>query len=256
MKLYPAMDLRNGKCVRLMQGDFGQETVYGNDPMDMAKSFVAKGAERLHLVNLDGALDGDWSPEFKETLSRLVTLGIPIQVGGGIRNQCMARWLLESGVDTCVFGTAAVERPEWVVELAHVYGKRIAVGVDVKEGMVATRGWMTKSLRSWEQFVESMEWMGIKKLVLTEISRDGSMVGPDLGALGRARGLFGGELIASGGVGSLKDLVGLKGIGVEGVIVGKAIYENAFTIDEAKRVCLSGELRIIDGGLEDARGGL
>lgn len=239
MKLYPAIDLLSGACVRLKQGVLEDQTVYGLDPVEMAKRWKDAGAKRLHVVNLDGAVDGMWSEETKKMLIDMIGVGIPLQVGGGIRNQTMAKWLLDQGVETCVIGTAAVERPKWVIELAQVYGDRIAVGVDVRDGMVATRGWLVQSKQPRDAFIERLEWMGIKKLILTEISCDGAMNGPDFEGLKQAKTLFSGEIIASGGISATDDLRIIKEMGLSGAIVGKALYEEAFTVEQAEEVCQS-----------------
>lgn len=239
MKLYPAIDLLSGACVRLKQGVLEDQTVYGLDPVKMAKRWKDAGAQRLHVVNLDGAVDGMWSAETKKMLIDMIGVGIPLQVGGGIRNQTMAKWLLDQGVETCVIGTAAVERPKWVIELAQVYGDRIAVGVDVRDGMVATRGWLVQSKQPRDAFIERLEWMGIKKLILTEISCDGAMNGPDFEGLKQAKTLFSGEIIASGGISATDDLRIIKEMGLSGAIVGKALYEEAFTVEQAEEVCQS-----------------
>lgn len=233
MLILPAIDLRGGMCVRLAQGDYGRETVYGEDPVALALQFEDAGATFLHLVDLDGAKSG--VPENLAVIKRVVSaLSIPIEVGGGIRTLETANALLDAGVERVVFGTALVRSPELAEEVFVELKKRAVAGIDVREGNVAVAGWQEES--DWEavRFAKKMQALGCQRIILTDISRDGMLSGPNLNLL---RDLFAETdvaIIQSGGIGSLEDLTAVAQTGcAEGVIVGRAFYEGRFTVPEA-----------------------
>ena len=233
LTIYPAIDMRGGNCVRLLQGDYDQETIYGNSPFDMAKSFAAEGAEWIHMVDLDGAKDG------KRVNDRFVIeaankLKVKIQIGGGIRSEEDIVHYLENGVDRVIIGSIAVSNPEFAIEMIKKYGGKIAVGIDAKNGYVATHGWLdTSELKAVElgkRFAEA----GAETFIFTDIATDGTLAGPNIAAVCEMAEVTGKNVIASGGVSSLADLNALASAkGISGAIVGKALYENRFSLKEA-----------------------
>lgn len=235
MRLYPAIDLRNGNCVRLHQGDYGQETVYGDSPVAQAQSFIDAGADWLHMVDLDAALTGE--PTNREAIAAVcAAVDVPVQVGGGVRTLDAAKALFDCGVARVVIGTAALENPELVAVVAANYS--VAVGLDARGGEVATHGWTERTGRTVADVAAEFADAGVDALVVTEISRDGTLLGPDVDGLTEVLASTGIPLIASGGVGVLDHLTTLRSVQVdgrtfEGVIVGKALYERAFTVPEA-----------------------
>ena len=237
MRLYPAIDLRGGKCVRLYQGDYDRETVYADDPVAQAMSFVTAGTSWLHVVDLDAALTGE--PTNRPVIAAICAASpVPVQVGGGVRTRAAAAALFEAGVSRVVIGTAALENPMLVREVAA--HRSVAVGLDARGGEVATHGWTEKTGRSVGDLASEFADAGVDALVVTEISRDGTLEGPDVDGLTTLLHSTGIPVIASGGVGTLAHLRTLASIETagrrfEGVIVGKAIYERAFTVAEALR---------------------
>ncbi|MCJ7672878.1 MAG: 1-(5-phosphoribosyl)-5-[(5-phosphoribosylamino)methylideneamino]imidazole-4-carboxamide isomerase [Acidimicrobiia bacterium] len=237
MIIYPAIDLRAGRAVRLEQGDFARETVYDDDPVAVARAFAAAGAEWIHVVDLDAARTGEPANVAKvEAIAAAVSC--PIQVGGGVRSVAAAGALLSAGVARVVVGTAAVEHPELVDELCASHPGRIAVGLDAHGREVAVRGWVEGSGADLLELAARFEQVGVDALVVTEIGRDGMLVGPDLDQLEEVLGGTPLPVIASGGVGALEDLVALGalepgGRHLAGAIVGKALYEGRFTLGEA-----------------------
>ena len=235
MRFYPAIDLRNGKCVRLHQGDYGQETIYGDSPVEQALSFVNAGADWLHMVDLDAALTGE--PTNRDAIAAVcAAVSVPVQVGGGVRSVAAAKALFDIGVSRVVIGTAALEHPELVAEIAAKHS--VAVGLDARGGEVATHGWTERSGRSVADVAAQFADAGVDALVVTEISRDGTLLGPDVDGLTELLASTSIPLIASGGVGILEHLATLRSVTVdgrsfEGVIVGKALYEGAFSVPEA-----------------------
>ena len=233
MEVIPAIDLKGGRCVRLFQGDFNQETVFSDDPLAMALSWQEQGGRRLHLVDLDGAVQG--KPAHLEVISSIVRgLDIPVQVGGGIRDLATAEAWLEAGVDRVVIGTAAVRDPEMVQEVCRKHGgERVVVSVDAKDGLVALQGWTEATTVTVLELAQRMARIGVVRLLYTDISRDGALTGPDYetnAQLTRETGL---AVLASGGVASIEHLVALQPTGVEGVIVGRALYTGAVDLAEA-----------------------
>jgi len=233
MEVIPAIDLKNGRCVRLFQGDFNQETVFSDDPLAMALSWQEQGGHRLHLVDLDGAVQG--KPVHLDVISSIVqALDIPVQVGGGIRDMASADAWLGAGVDRVVIGTAAVRDPDMVQEVCRKHGsQRVVVSVDAKEGLVALQGWKETSSVTVLELAEQMAEIGVVRLLYTDIARDGALTGPDMGTNAKLASETGLAIQASGGVSSVEDIKGLLPTGVEGVIVGRALYTGAVSLAEA-----------------------
>jgi len=241
MKLFPAIDLLDGHCVRLYQGDYGRSTVYGDDPVAQAKVFAAEGAPWVHVVDLDAARTGD--PRNRELIAAVAAaVDVPIQTGGGVRDDTSADALFAAGVERVVVGTAALEDPEWVGRLAGRHPGRVAVGLDARGRDVAVRGWQEASGRDLVEVARGFEDAGVAALVVTEIGRDGTLEGPALDQLASVLEATSLEIVASGGVGTVDDLRALAGLVVNGegprrrlagAIVGRAIYEGAFTVAEA-----------------------
>lgn len=241
MHLYPAIDLRGGKCVRLLQGDYANETVYGDDPVAQALAFVEAGARWIHVVDLDAARTGvAQNRAAVAAIARAVP--VPVQTGGGVRTAEAARTLFDAGVERIVIGTAAVRDPDLVLALAQQH--RIAVGLDAKSGEVATDGWLVGSGRTVAEVADSFSGTGVDAFVVTDIGRDGTLGGADVAGLSEILKVTGTDVIASGGVGSLDDLreldkIEVKGRRLSGVIAGKALYEG--------RVDLAAALEMLDG---------
>ncbi|HEX4818575.1 MAG TPA: 1-(5-phosphoribosyl)-5-[(5-phosphoribosylamino)methylideneamino]imidazole-4-carboxamide isomerase [Acidimicrobiales bacterium] len=229
--LYPSIDLRGGRVVRLHQGDFDQETVYGDDPLAVARSFESAGARWIHVVDLDAARRTGSNRDIVVAVSRAVS--VPVQTGGGVRDAS----LLEDGVARIVVGSAAVEDPDLVRRLADSYPGRVAVGLDHWDGEVKVRGWEEGSGRQLLEVAGELALPGVAAFVVTDISRDATLVGPDIDGLADLHAATAVPVIASGGVGSLDDLAALRGLGLAGAIVGKAIYEGRFGVDEAVLAC-------------------
>ena len=233
MEVIPAIDLRVGRCVRLHQGDFQRETVFSDDPVAMALRWQEQGGPRLHVVDLDGAATGE--PAHLEVISAIVAaLGIPVQVGGGIRSAATARAWLDAGVERVVIGTAAVRDPEMVRDVCRDHGsERVVVSVDAREGMVALQGWTEASEVSVLDLARRMGELGVARLLYTDIARDGTLTGPDLDTNARLVQETGMAVLASGGVSSVEDVRQLVPTGVEGVIVGRALYTGAVRLPDA-----------------------
>ncbi len=235
MLLYPAIDLRGGNCVRLLRGDYDQETVYGADPVAQAQAFVDAGVEWLHVVDLDAARTGD--PVNREVIGRIcAAVDVPVQVGGGVRTVEAGQALFALGVTRVVIGTAALEHPEVVRSLAA--DNRVAVGLDAHGTEVATHGWTEKTGRTVSELADEFADAGVDALVVTEISRDGTLEGPDTGGLATLLSDTEIPLIASGGVGTIADLEALaaverNGRRFDGAIVGRAIYEGTVDVADA-----------------------
>lgn len=234
MIIYPAIDIKDGRCVRLLQGRFDDEMVYG-DPVAMAKRWVSMGARWLHTVDLDGARSGfSANRQIIAEIARIT--GIPVQMGGGIRTMEDIDRILESGVNRVILGTAAVKNPQLVREALVNHPERIAVGIDAKDGKVAVEGWEEVSSHNAVEFAKQMEQLGCRVIVYTDIATDGMLKGPNLEAMEEMIRSVGMEVIASGGVSSIQDLVNLREIGAAGAITGKAIYTGAIDLEEALRM--------------------
>ena len=233
MRLYPAIDIKNGQCVRLRQGVFDDTTVYANEPFEVAKEFEADGAKFLHIVDLDGALRGTGAND--EALKKIVeNVSIPVEIGGGIRTMQDIEHRLSLGVTRVILGTKAVESPEFVKEAVEKFGAdKIVVGIDAKDGMVAIKGWETISNVDAVTLALSMKDLGVKTIIYTDISKDGMLCGPNFAQTARLVEATGMDIVASGGVSCMNDLLELEKINVEGAILGKAIYEKRVDLKEA-----------------------
>jgi len=233
--IYPAIDMRGGKCVRLLQGDYNQETVYGDSPFDMAKKFADEGAEWIHMVDLDGAKDGKRVND-SFVIQAANELKAKVQIGGGIRTEEDIVHYLDNGVSRVIIGSIAVSNPEFAIEMIRKYGEKIAVGLDAKDGYVATHGWLNTSEVKAVDLGKRFADAGAQTFIFTDIATDGMLSGPNVEAVRLLAKETGKDVIASGGVSSLADLASLREFykeGVAGAIVGKAIYEGRFSVKEA-----------------------
>jgi phosphoribosylformimino-5-aminoimidazole carboxamide ribotide isomerase len=231
MILYPAIDIRKGKCVRLTQGRYDDITVFSDDPVKIAEQFQKEGAKYIHAVDLDGARGDGTNRELIGQIAR--KSGIPVQTGGGIRTLDDMEALLSLGVERVILGTIAVKDPGLVAQAVQQYGRRIAVGIDAKDGYAAIEGWEKVSGIKAVDFAKDMESMGVKTIIYTDIATDGMLSGPNLKAMQEMVSRVNLDIIASGGVSSIQDLFGLKNIGVHGAIIGKALYTGAVNLKEA-----------------------
>ena len=232
MKLLPAIDIKDKKAVRLLQGDFNRQKIYHDNPLEIAQKYQAAGGKWLHLVDLDAALDGI-SKNVSIAQEIISKTDLKIQLGGGIRTaQTVKKWI-DAGVDRVIIGSAAVENLDFIAELVKEYGKKICIGVDARNSKVATHGWLTDSGVDSFQFCQQLEKIGVQTVVYTDIAKDGMMQGPNFEAYIKLTKETNLKIIASGGVSSLKDLERLSKIGLYGVILGKSLYEGAFTLEEA-----------------------
>ena len=235
MKIYPAIDLYEGKAVRLLRGDYSQMTVYDEDPARVAADFAAKGAQCIHMVDLEGARSGT-TPNLATICRVKEQTGLFCEVGGGIRSMETVRAYLDAGLDRVILGTAAVADPDFAREAVAAYGGKIAIGVDIKDGFVAVKGWTEKSTLEAFAFCRDMEAMGIGTIICTDISKDGAMQGPNHDLYSRLSKELGMQIIASGGVSSMEDIRRLAAMDIHGAIVGKAYYTGAIDLAEAIEV--------------------
>jgi len=232
MIIYPAIDIKDGRCVRLVQGKFSDVTVYSDHPVDMALKFEQMGAQYIHVVDLDGARLGQ--PQNIAVASEMaVRLGIPIQLGGGIRTIETMEIILCKGIERIILGTSAVNDHELVKKAVQSFGNNLAVAIDAKDGLVAIEGWAKTSSFTAVGFARKMEELGAKVIIYTDISRDGMLKGPNLKAMEEMVKAVKIDVIASGGVTNLQDIKNLKEIGVSGAIVGKALYTGDVDLKEA-----------------------
>lgn len=233
--LYPAIDIRGGKCVRLIQGDYNQETVYNDSPVEVAKSWEAQGASWIHLVDLDGAKAGH--PVNDAIIGEIArSVSVPVQVGGGLRTLADVERYIELGVSRVILGTAAIEDRQFVEAVLARYGEHVAIGIDARDGYVATRGWLETSAVKAEDLAQELAAKGAKTFIFTDISRDGMMGGPNVEAIVNLARISGQTVIASGGVSVMDDLTRLAkhtDEGVGGAIVGKALYIGNIHLAEA-----------------------
>lgn len=235
MLLIPAIDLHRGKCVRLRRGVRNEETVYSHDPAAVARQWQEGGAKRLHVVDLDGAFEGK---QVNAAVIAQITgaVHIPVQLGGGMRDQLAVEQAFELGVSSVILGTAAVEQPELIRELVKLYPGRIIAGIDARDGVAAIKGWVEGSKRNAVELAKEMEAYGVAEIIYTDISRDGMLTGPNVEAMGEMAAALQIPVIASGGVSSLEDLLRLKtleNLGVSGVIVGQALYSGRIELEKA-----------------------
>ena len=240
MLIFPAIDLRNGQVVRLVEGDYDRMTVYGSDPLAAAQAFRDAGAKYLHVVDLDAALDGD--QKNVEVIRRLaLESGLTLEVGGGARNEESAKRYLDAGVSRVILGSAAVEKPELMEKLAKAYPGQIAAGVDAKDGFVAIHGWKTVTCIPAFDFVAGLPEKGVNTVIYTDIRRDGKLMGPNLEAYRQLNQIPGMRVVASGGVSSVKDVKALSALDVYAAIIGKALYDGRIDLNEALAAAGKGE---------------
>jgi len=232
MEIIPAIDIKDGRCVRLYQGDYSMETVYSDDPVEMALKWQSLGATRLHIVDLDGADSGE--PRNLNIINRINdTVWIPLQVGGGIRRMGTVEKLLKVGIDRVILGTAAVEDPELVKEVCRRFGKSVIIGIDAREGRIAIHGWKQETELNAVEVAMSMAKLGAKRFIYTDISRDGTLTEPNFIAIFELVDAIRFPVIAAGGISSLIHLRVLNKLGVEGAIVGKALYTGDINLKQA-----------------------
>ncbi|MFI3151334.1 1-(5-phosphoribosyl)-5-[(5-phosphoribosylamino)methylideneamino]imidazole-4-carboxamide isomerase [Streptococcus suis] len=236
MQIYPAIDIRNGKAVRLFKGDFNQETVVNPDVLDQAKTFAAAGIDFIHVVDLDGALEGRATN--RDLIASLKSeTGLRIQVGGGVRTLDQIADYLDAGIDRVIIGSMAVKNPDFVKQALERFGSQaIVVGIDAKNGFVATEGWLETSQVDYLSLAKEMEKIGVRLFVYTDVDRDGTLTGPNFDHYRKLKAtLTEADVIASGGIHSMSDLVELAQIGVAGTIVGKAYYSGKVSLDELQQ---------------------
>ncbi len=234
-EIIPAVDIMDGKCVRLLQGKFNEKTVYDESPLDAALKWQEGGATRLHIVDLDGARTGVFKniPVIKRIASEIK---VPIQVGGGIRSRENAEELLDAGVDRIMLGTAVIENPALVKDMCKKYGERIAVSIDSKGGVTAIKGWQVSSNKSPVDLAGEAVSLGVKRFIYTDISRDGTLTGPNVEGIKKFTMAAGVAVIASGGISSYRDIEEIRklsALGVEGCVVGKALYAGSIDLGVA-----------------------
>ncbi|MGU3471978.1 1-(5-phosphoribosyl)-5-[(5-phosphoribosylamino)methylideneamino]imidazole-4-carboxamide isomerase [Paenibacillus sp. D51F] len=235
--IYPAIDIRGGRAVRLVQGDYSQETVYNDSPVNAALEWQAQGAAWIHLVDLDGAKAGH--PVNAELIGQIAAaVDVPVQLGGGLRSEADVERLLGLGVRRIILGTAAIEDRAFVERVLGQHGDRVAIGIDARDGLVATRGWLETSEVRAEELARELAAKGAATFIFTDISRDGMMEGPNVEAIRSLAAYSGADVIASGGVSRIEDLRALaayKEEGISGAIVGKALYTGAIALSDAVR---------------------
>ncbi len=232
MQIWPAIDLRGGQCVRLQQGDYGRETVFGNDPAAMARHWADQGGEYLHLVDLDGARAGrveNWA----SIESIVAAVDIPCELGGGVRDEATIRRLLDAGLERVVIGTLALKQPEWFRQMCQKFPHRLALGLDARDGRVATEGWLETSHVSAVELARQFEGEPIAALIYTDIATDGMLAGPNLTALAEMVQAVDLPVIASGGVTTADDVARLAAAKVAGCIIGRALYEGTLNLSDA-----------------------
>lgn len=235
MHIFPAIDLYGGKAVRLYKGDYAQMTVYSNDPTAVAASFYSAGARFLHLVDLEGAKLGT-TPNLATIQSICKNTDMFIEVGGGIRNMDTIKSYLSIGVDRVILGTAAVENQDFLREAVSTYGEKIAVGIDIKDGFVAIKGWTEKSAYTADAFFQKLQQLGVSTVICTDISRDGAMQGTNRSLYRELSAKYKMQIIASGGVSNLEDIIALRQMDLYGAIIGKAYYTGAIDLKKAIEV--------------------
>ena len=238
MILYPAIDILDGKAVRLTKGDFAQQTVYRDSPLEAARDWVAAGARFLHVVDLDGARTG--SPKNLEHVEAITNeLSVPVQAGGGLRSLPSVRDALRAGAERVILGTAAYTDLDFLDDVLGAFRERVIVSVDTRGGRVSTSGWQHTTQMPADSVIERLQSRGVRSFVYTNVDKDGMLEGPDLDEVRRIAGVVRGRFLYSGGIGKLEDLealAGLRQVNLGGVIVGKALYEGRFTVAEARRV--------------------
>jgi len=241
MVIFPAIDLYEGKAVRLYQGDYAQMTVYSDDPPALAKDFTAAGAAHIHLVDLEGAKTGE-TPNFDVVRAIKASSGAFCEIGGGVRSMAVVERYLGAGLDRVILGTAALTDEAFLRAAVEKFGEKIAVGVDIRGGFVAIRGWTEQSAQDAFSFCQKMQAMGVRTLICTDISRDGAMRGTNRALYERLSGELDLQIVASGGVSTLDDVRSLAEMGLYGAIIGKAYYTGAVDLREA--VAAASEVQI------------
>src|SRR5271156_5898617 len=232
MQVIPAIDLRGGRCVRLRQGDFDQETVFGDDPAAMAARWESEGAARIHLVDLDGAKAGQ--PVNVEAVRRILAgVKVPCQLGGGVRDQATIAAWLEAGLDRVVIGTQALRDPDWFGRMAETYPGRLILGLDALDGRVATQGWLDVSSVQALTLARQFDSLPLAAIIYTDIARDGTLEGPNVPAITALANSVRTPVVASGGVGDLHDLERLAALPIAGCVVGRALYDGRFSLADA-----------------------
>jgi phosphoribosylformimino-5-aminoimidazole carboxamide ribotide isomerase len=232
MEIIPAIDLKDGRCVRLYQGDFAQATVYSDDPVATARQWEEQGATRLHVVDLDGAKDGR-PANIDAVLAIVSAVRIPVQLGGGLRREEDINAALALGVERVILGTAAVESADLVSRVVARFGQQVIVGVDARDGMVATAGWTSMADVRAVDLIDHMAGLGVQRFIYTDIARDGTLTEPNFAALAELVRPGGPAIVASGGIAKIDHLVRLADLGAEGTIVGKALYAGAISLPDA-----------------------
>jgi phosphoribosylformimino-5-aminoimidazole carboxamide ribotide isomerase len=235
MQLLPAIDILNGKCVRLKQGDYARETVYADNPAEIAQHWVRNGAEYLHVVDLDGAKNKE--PVNRQTVYHIVkTVGIPVEIGGGIRNEKTIQDYLDAGIDRVVIGTSALKNPDWFQKMCEQFPHKLVLGIDARNGLVATEGWLETSQTSAIEMAKNFRDLPLAALVYTDIAKDGMMDGPNFEAMVAMQQTVPFPVIASGGVSSLNDIRTLHQLGLPACIIGKALYEGTLQLKDALNI--------------------
>ena len=235
MEIIPAVDIKGGKCVRLFQGDYSQETVYFDDPVDVALKWESLGAERIHLVDLDGAAAGEMK-NFTVIEAIAKRVRVPLQLGGGVRDEKTVQELIDTGISRIILGTIAVEQPELVNSLCRKFGEAIVVGIDARDGMVATRGWLKGTGIKVKEMGSKMTELGVKRIIYTDIKRDGTLTEPNFSQIEDMVNGLEANIIAAGGISAMEHLKKLGKMGVEGAIVGKALYTGNIDLKEALKI--------------------
>lgn len=236
MIILPAIDIIDRKPVRLYQGDYAQKEIVGSSVMELAKNFEQSGAEYIHLVDLDGAKEGK-RVNHEIILETAHALDVPVEVGGGIRTMAQIESYLENGIDRVILGTSAMEDPQLLQDALRRYGERIAVGIDCRDGLVYGRGWLEASGLHYITFAKQLEEMGVQTVIVTDISKDGTLSGPNTDMLAALKEQSGMRIIASGGIRSIEDIAALKQLGLYGAITGKAMYHGTLDLKAAISLC-------------------
>ena len=232
MKIWPAIDLRGGNCVRLKQGDYNQETVFGDDPGAMAQQWCEQGAECMHLVDLDGARDGLWINQ--DAVRNIIeSINVPCQLGGGVREESTIELLLGLGVSRLIIGTKALKEQTWFSSMAEKFPQQLALGIDAREGMVATDGWLETSETTAISLARQFDHQPVAAIIYTDISRDGMMQGANIAGMAEMKQATSIPVIASGGVTTLDDVKKLRDAGLDGAIIGRSLYDGVIDLSEA-----------------------
>ncbi|MEL0096767.1 MAG: 1-(5-phosphoribosyl)-5-[(5-phosphoribosylamino)methylideneamino]imidazole-4-carboxamide isomerase [Planctomycetaceae bacterium] len=232
MKIWPAIDLRGGNCVRLKQGDYNQETIFGDNPGAMARQWCEQGAECMHLVDLDGARDGLWINQ-DAVRSIIEAISVPCQLGGGVREESTIELLLGVGVSRLIIGTKALKEPEWFSSMVEKFPHKLALGIDARDGMVATDGWLETSETTAISLAQQFNSQPVAAIIYTDISRDGMMQGANIAGMSEMKQATNIPVIASGGVTTLEDVKQLREAGLDGAIIGRSLYDGVIDLKDA-----------------------